>query len=94
MVEVTDAAREELKRILGTSSLAQGKHLRLARPPEWVGEGDFGIVIDDGKEGDLIIDSDGQPLLLVAGALAEHMSASVFDFKDTPQGTGFTLDVY
>ena len=94
MVNVTEAARSELRRILATSSLVQGKHLRLATPPEWVGEGDFGIVIDAEKEGDLIIDSDGQLLLLVGEALAERISMSVFDFKDTPQGTGFTLDVY
>ena len=94
VVNVTEAARAELKRILATSSLAQGKNLRLARPPEWVGEGDFGIVIDEGRDDDLIIESDGRPLLLVAGALAESISESVFDFKDTPQGTGFTLDVY
>ena len=51
-------------------------------------------MIDQEKEGDLIIDSDGRPLLLVAEALAERISMSVFDFKDTPQGIGFTLDVF
>lgn len=94
MVKVTAAAREELMRTRERTSLAQGKQLRLTTPPEWVGEGDFGIVIDEEKFGDLIIDSEGRPLLLVAAALAERISKSVFDFKDTPQGTGFTLDVY
>ncbi|MDA1349091.1 MAG: hypothetical protein O3A47_09540 [Chloroflexi bacterium] len=94
MVKVTDAAREELMRTLERTNLAQGKHLRLATPPEWTGEGDFGIVIDEEKFGDLIIDSEGRPLLLVASDLAERISTSVFDFKATPQGKGFALDVY
>ena len=94
MVKVTDGAEEELKRILGTSDLDAGRYLRLATPPLWVGQGDFGIVIDMDREGDLIIDSEGQALLLVDADLAESLSDSVLDFKDSPAGPAFTLDVY
>ena len=94
MLKVTEAATEELHRILGTSNIDQGKYLRLATPPEWTGQGDFGIVIDENREGDVVIEVEGQMLLLISGSIAESLSDSVFDFKDTPQGVGFTLDVY
>ena len=33
-------------------------------------------------------------VLAVDPGLAENLERSVFDFKQTPQGAGFTLDVY
>ena len=94
MVTVTEKAKEELKRILETTSLGAGKHLRLTTPPVWVGEGDFGIVIDEGRSGDSEVDFQGVTVLLVDQELAEHLSNSVFDFRDSPHGPSFTLDVY
>jgi hypothetical protein len=94
MVNVTESAMGELQRIVRTSSIEAGKYLRLATPPEWIGEGDFGIVIDGNRDGDVVIDFEGQPILLIAGHLSERLSNSVFDFKQTPQGIGFSLDVY
>ena len=65
MVTVTDKAKEGLKSILETRSLAPGKLLRLAMPPVWKGEGDFGIVIDDQGENDYVVSFQGMDLLLV-----------------------------
>ena len=94
MLNVTESAMEELQRIVRTSSIESRKYLRLATPPEWVGEGDFGIVIDENRENDIVIDFEGRPLLLITSHLSEKLSNSVFDFKKTPQGIGFSLDVY
>ena len=94
MVTVTDSAKEELSRRLETSSLAPGKYLRLATPPVWAGPGDFGIVADERKDEDHVVDFRGREVLLVDAGLAEHLSDSVFDFKDSPDGPRFTLDVY
>lgn len=91
---MTDRAKEELKRNLGTARLESGKYLRLATPPLWVGEGDFGIVIDGEKDGDEVVEREGLRLLLVDALLAERLSESVLDFKDPPDGPRFTLDVY
>ena len=33
-------------------------------------------------------------VLAVDPGLAENLQSSVFDFKQTPQGAGFTLDVH
>ena len=94
MVTVTDAAKEELKRILETRSLDPGKYLRLATPPVWEGEGDFGVVIDEERFADHAVEFQGLKVLLMDPTLAEQLPNAVFDFKDSPQGARFTLDVY
>ncbi|MSQ40292.1 MAG: hypothetical protein EXR55_01230 [Dehalococcoidia bacterium] len=83
-----------MQRTLGRTSLALDKHLRLAMPPVWTGEGDFGIVIDGEGERDHVVTFQGLVLLLVDADLAERLSNSVLDFKAPPCGGGFTLDVY
>jgi len=94
LVTVTDAAKEELGRILATRSLDPDKYLRLARPPAWHGPGDFGIVIGVEEDTDHTVERDGLKLLLVDSLLAERLSDSVLDFKDSPDGFRFTLDVF
>ena len=59
MVTVTDSAKRELKRVLETRSLTPGKALRLAVPPVWTGEGDFGIVIDEAETEGVMVDFEG-----------------------------------
>ena len=94
-MDVTDSAKAELKRVLGTYSLESGRGFRLVTPPAWEGEGDFGIVIDVEKDGDEVVELDGARLLMVDQALAERLSGAVMDFKDSPPaGPRFTLDVY
>ena len=94
MVTVTDRAKEELRRIVETNSLDTDKYLRLATPPVWTGDGDFGIVIDEERSGDHVLDLEGTKLLLVDPDLAEPLSKAVLDFKESPDGARFTLDVH
>ena len=94
MVTVTETAKEELRHILETTSLESGKYLRLAVPPVWHGEGDFGIVKDGEGSGDQFVDFEGTRVLLVDSDLAKRLSKAILDFKDSPQGPRFTLDVY
>ena len=94
MIRVTDAAMEELMRTLERTSLAQGKHLRLATPPEWTGEGDFGIVIAEELDGDRLVEHEGDVVLLVDWDLMERMPKAVLDFKEAAEGSRFTLDVF
>ena len=94
MVTVTSRAKEELKRILETSSLKSGKYLRLATPPAWTGEGDWGIVIDEERDGDQAVDFQGLKVLLLDFDLVERLTNAVFDFKDSSEGSRFTLDVF
>lgn len=94
MLTVTGTAKRELKKIVEQRKLDAGRCLRLAIPPAWSGPGDFGIVIDDEKSDDLTVTLRGVKILLLSQELAPQMSTSVLDYKDTPQGMGFTLDVY
>lgn len=94
MVTVTDSAIQELRRIVETSSLAPGKYLRLATPPVWTGAGDFGIVVDEERVEDDVVAVQGIKVLLVDPGLSEGLSNAVFDFKESPDGPRFTLDVF
>ena len=91
---VTDEALAELKRIVQTKNLPPDRYLKLAVPPEWSGPGDFGVVIEVEKGGEVTFDYQGETVLAVDPGLAENLEESVFDFKQTPDGAGFTLDVY
>ena len=94
MLTVTGDAKRELKRILDDRKLGAGRCLRLAIPPAWPGPGDFGIVIDDEKSDDMSVTLRGAKILLLKQEMAPQLSRSVLDFKETPHGQAFTLDVY
>ena len=94
MLTITGDAKRELKRILDDRKLGAGRCLRLAIPPAWPGPGDFGIVIDEEKSDDMSVTLRGVKILLLKQDLAPQLSTSVLDFKETPQGQAFTLDVY
>ena len=94
MLKVTEAAQTELKRIYDERELPPGRYLRLAVPPRWHEAGDFGLVIDEQEQGDRALAVDGTKVMLIDPELERKLDESVFDFKDTPQGEGFTLDVY
>ena len=94
MLTVTGTAKLELKRILDDRRLGPGRCLRLAIPPAWPGPGDFGIVIDEEKADDMSVTLRGAKILLLKQELAPQLSTSVLDYKETPHGQAFTLDVY
>ena len=71
------------------------KFLRLAVPPAWPGEGDFGIVIDSQNPDDMIIYTDSNDiLLLIDPNLTDNLSNSILDFKGTAPNATFALDIY
>ncbi len=94
MLTVTGKAKRALKRILDDRQLGAGRCLRLAIPPAWPGPGDFGIVIDDEKADDMAVTLRGAKVLLLKQELAPQLSTSILDYKETPNGLAFTLDVY
>ena len=94
MIQVTDAAKRQLKAVTEERKLPPGKFLRLTVPPAWSGEGDFGIVIDDRGSADVAVTLDGRTVLLVGPETTERVLNSVLDFKTPPDGPRFTLDVY
>ena len=90
MITVTDEAKAELKRTIESRGLDPGQCLRLAVPPTWTGQSDFGVVIGGQGVADNAIEFEGTTVLLVDADLAAQLSNAVFDFKDAR----FTLDIY
>ena len=75
-MDITEEAKQELRRIIGKYDLGKDKRFRLATPPVWEGEGDFGIVIDVERERDQVIEHEGVELLRLDPETAEHLSKS------------------
>jgi hypothetical protein len=94
MVRVTNAAKRQLKAVAEERELDPGKFLRLAVPPAWTGEGDFGIVIDARGGMDVDIKLGDRTVLLVEQVVDEQLLRSILDFKKPADGARFTLDVF
>jgi len=90
MIEITDSAKAELHRMMGGYDFDEGQGFRLATPPVWEGQGDFGIVIDSGRDRDHVVEHEGVEVLRLDPGTAEHLAKAVMDFKESR----FTLDVY
>ncbi len=82
MVEVTERAREELKKALDAQSDQPGNGLRLAL----VGPDEFGLGVDEEKEGDHVVQHEGAKVLIVENALAEKLDGITIDVHDSEAG--------
>ena len=94
MITVTKNARHELRSMLRSQNLKSGHFLRLTTAPVWTGEGDFGIVVDEERPGDIKIIEEDTTLILVDQDLGKELSKAVMGFNDTIKDQRFTLDVY
>ena len=52
MITITNRAKTKLREMKEDGTVKKGKFLRLATPPTWTGEGDFGLVLDIERIGD------------------------------------------
>ena len=94
MVKVTTAAKEQLARVVAERKLDPGRFLRLAIPPTWTGDGEFGIVIDSRTATDAGIMYNRNTVLLIDTDVNEEIPNSILDYKTPPEGAHFSLDVY
>ena len=94
MLAVTNAAKRELARIAAQRGLSPAQCLRLTIPPKWTGEGGFGVVIDVPDPNDLVVAHEAEPVLRVEPEVAQHLARATLDFKETPAGMAFALDIY
>ena len=93
MFKISQNALKELTKMIKKSPLNDDLYYRLAIKPIWSGPGDFGIVKDKKLTSDIVF-GENVCNLLVDKELAKELQKSTFDFKETPQGKGFTLDIY
>jgi Fe-S cluster assembly iron-binding protein IscA len=82
MIEVTDRAKDELKRLLVASVDWPGARLRLLDR----GQGKLGLGIDIEKEDDRVVEYEGDVLLIVEAGLASRLNGVAIDVDNTPAG--------
>jgi len=82
MVTVTDLATQELRNILAEASPEEGQALRLVLRPG----GDFGLGVDEEREGDEVVAADGEKILLIAREIADAVGDVTIDAQDTGEG--------
>ena len=94
MVQISEAAKRQLRVLVDERKLTPDRFLRLTVPPAWTGEGDFGIVVDARGGADVGVTLDGKTVLVVGPDVVEQIPNAMLDFKKSPDGPRFTLDVY
>ena len=94
MLEVTDNAKIELQRLKDARTIPVGHCMKLVSTPLWVGDGEFGMVITLESDDDTLVLYKGETVLRVESFLMEQIKEVTLDFKQTPQGKQFTMDVY
>jgi len=87
MINVTEQAKEELKRLLATSVDWPGARLRLMDR----GRGKLGLGIDIESEDDLVVVYDGDGLLIVDADLASRLSRITLDVDGTEEGAELVI---
>lgn len=86
MLTVTENAKQELKSILLARADEPEKVLRLKlKEPAQVG-----LVLDEEREGDHVIEQDGFKLLLVGNDVAESFKGITIDVRDTADNPKLT----
>jgi Fe-S cluster assembly iron-binding protein IscA len=82
MMEVTEAAKKELKEKLAANTDEADVCLRLKTNPD----GKFGLVLSREAEGDVVVVHKDTKLLLVAQELATKLEKATIDVEDTKEG--------
>ncbi len=87
MVTVTDTAAAQLKQILSSMTKEPEQKIRLAS-----GEGKkLGFVLDAEKDGDQVVEHEGEKVLLIDEAVGSELEGAVLDCKDNEGKPQFTL---
>ena len=95
MLEVTSEAKLQLKVVSQAQKLEPGQILRLAVPPVWTGQGDWGIVIDQRGAADIAYAFEGNTALIIEEVVAHSLANSILDYKtEGVPNPRFTLDIY
>jgi Fe-S cluster assembly iron-binding protein IscA len=82
MVTVTDRARIVLKGALSRSIDEAGVGLRL----DVSDEGGLALYPDKAKDGDEIVEHEGDVLLLIADDISRPLAGAMIDLAETPEG--------
>ena len=94
-MKISDKAKQELLRIRTDRLKDPTKTLKIVTFPLWQGEGDFGIVIQERFDTDVIIkDENGLELLSVDAHISETVEKAALDFIVVNNMPSFKIDIY
>ena len=87
MINVTERARQELKRLLDVcTDMPQGRLRLMDR-----GQGDLGLGLDIEMPGDDFVRHDGSTILVVEHGLAESVKGLILDVEDNTEGSELVI---
>jgi Fe-S cluster assembly iron-binding protein IscA len=90
MLSVSITAKKKLREIL--QSKTEDPEVAIRIIPSASEPTQLGLGLDKQKEGDHVVEDDeGKKVLLVGSNLVPVLEGKVFDYKETPQGSGFTI---
>jgi Fe-S cluster assembly iron-binding protein IscA len=87
MVNITENARKELKKILLDNVDMPQARLRLVNREE----GELGLGIDIEMPGDELVEYEGMPVLVVEKGLADNLNGVTIDVDNTPEGAELVI---
>lgn len=87
MINVTEKAIDVLAITLSTNEAGEEQGLRLARNAE----GQFGLALDEPREGDEVVKQEERPVLLVDKEVSSALDGAVLDVDETAEGARLTL---
>ena len=90
MLTVTSNAKEKFKEILQERDTDPGVSIRIISSSSKPNS--FDLVFDKEKEGDQVVESEeGINILLIGANVASALEGKVIDYREKPQGEGFTI---
>ena len=94
-MKISDKAKQELLKIRTDRLKDPTKTLKIVTFPLWQGEGDFGIVIQERFDTDVIVkDESGSELLSVDAHISETVEKAALDFIVVNNMPSFKIDIY
>ena len=94
-MKISDKAKQELLKIRTDRLRDPTKTLKIVTFPLWQGEGDFGIVIQERFDTDVIVkDENGSELLSVDAHISETVEKAALDFIVVNNMPSFKIDIY
>ena len=94
-MKILNKAKQELLKIRTDRLKDPTKTLKIVTFPLWQGEGDFGIVIQERFDTDVIVkDENGSELLSVDAHISETVEKAALDFIVVNNMPSFKIDIY
>tara|TARA_B110000263_G_C14845366_1_gene301656 strand:+ start:104 stop:388 length:285 start_codon:yes stop_codon:yes gene_type:complete len=94
-MKISNKAKSELLKLRSEKLKDPTKTLKIVTFPLWQGDGDFGMVIQERFDTDIIIkDEEGSELLSVDAHISETVEKASLDFILVDNMPSFKIDIY